>query len=243
MNDKRVNKLRDSSHSLFNRISKRYDILNHLLSFGIDFYWRYQLARRLPKHHDLVIYDLATGTGDLAFSILKRRRRFIKRLVGIDPAVNMLALASKKQSQKRLPPFIEFIEGSATNIPFDAHSADVLTMSFGIRNISDFKVALADMNRVLKPDGDVFILEFAVPLNRVIKVIYLTYFRKILPFIGSLLSGDSDAYRYLNQTAESFPQREAFCSHIREAGFKDASWHSLTFGTVILYHAKGGTFR
>ena len=220
---------------MFDRISARYDLLNRLLSFGQDVYWRKQVARYLPDKKDLIILDLATGTADQLLFLYKQTDK-IRKGIGIDPAVDMLARGRDKIRQKNLETLFELKEGMAENIPFSDNSFDALTISFGIRNVEDIRQSLSEMYRVLKQGGRVLILEFSLPENRFLRQIYLFYFRHLLPRLGGLISGDACAYRYLNETVETFPYGSEFSAMLAEQGFQNVACRPLTLGVSTIYY-------
>lgn len=219
---------------MFDRIAPRYDFLNTLLSLGQASVWRRRMARFIPNDAPLRLLDLATGTGDQLIE-LARRRNNMTFGIGLDRAENMLVRARKKIRKRELDARCEVRRGDATAIPFADESFDVATITFGIRNVSDVDRALLEMHRVLKPGGRALVLEFSLPGNHVIRMLYLFYFRTILPRIGGLISGDKNAYRYLNQTVESFPYGEEFCALMRKAGFVRVAAHPMTFGVAAVY--------
>jgi len=220
---------------MFDRIAGRYDLLNHLLSMGQDIRWRKKVAQILPDKSNQKILDLATGTGDQLLSLYKNSDR-IASATGTDLASEMIAIGKEKVQQQELDDVITLQEGDAEDIQFDDGSFDAITISFGIRNVTDVKKSLAEMYRALKSEGRAIILEFSLPKNRIIKKLYLLYFRYILPFIGELISGDRDAYRYLNQTVETFPYGHAFCELISAQGFENVKMMPLTFGVATIYY-------
>ena len=226
---------RDKSRSwqLFNRIAHRYDLINRVLSLGMDIYWRRTLCRQIHQSEGMVFLDVATGTGDLLFSILKRVPQ-IKKAVGVDLSEEMLKRASAKKHRLAKSP-IQFKIDDACRLSDKAQSYDLLTIAFGIRNVPDVAQALKNFLRVLKPGGQVLLLEFSMPQNLFIKMFYLFYLRHILPRIGGLFSGDVDAYQYLNETIETFPYGEKFNILLRQAGFTKVHHRSLTMGVVTLY--------
>ena len=224
---------RDNIHQLFNEISPTYDLVNGILSFGLDSYRRKKIASLIPKQKPLRLLDLATGTGDQLFSILKRRP-FITG-IGIDLAEKMLQIA-KTKTTKALQDHLLFQVANATSLPFEDHSFDLLTISFGIRNIPCIETCFQEMYRVLKPQGTLFILEFALPHNCIVRWGYLLYLRSMLPKLGRLISQHPHAYTYLNQTIETFPHGEAFCHLLRKQGFH-TTFKRLTLGIVNLYIA------
>jgi len=226
------------SWKMFNRIAGTYDLLNHLLSLGIDQRWRTRLAGQLPAGNDLALLDLATGTGDQLISILQGNQGDrIQRAVGLDPAGEMLAHGRDKLRAAKLEARAALQLGDAQSLPFPDASFDAVTISFGIRNVPDAPLALREMARVLKPGGRLLVLEFSLPANAAARAFYLAYFRHVLPTIGGLISGQGAAYRYLNETVEAFPYGTAFCEWLRAAGFARTEMHPLTWGIATLYVA------
>jgi len=231
-----VEQTRKNVWVMFDRIAHRYDILNRLLSFRQDVVWRNKLARYLPEGNNLVILDVATGTGDVLISLLKKSPKSkISKSIGIDMAEKMLDFGRQKLRKLKLDDRIELHQGNATDIQFNENTFDAATISFGIRNVNDLDLGIQNMYRVLKPNGRVLILEFSLPKNNVLKNLYLFYFRKVLPFIGGVISGDSYAYNYLNQSVESFPYGDDFCEILKRNGFKNVKYHVLTFGIASIY--------
>jgi demethylmenaquinone methyltransferase/2-methoxy-6-polyprenyl-1,4-benzoquinol methylase len=212
---------------MFNQISKTYDFINRVLSFGQDQRWRRKVARQLPLKPHLEVLDLATGTGS-QIQALYEEGLSIHRAVGIDIAEEMLVIGRSKKLAA------ELIYGDALQIPFEGNTFDATTFSFGIRNVSDPARALREIHRVLKPMGRSLILEFSEP-HRWVRPFALFYLRKILPRLGGLLSKHPAAYRYLNESIEAFPSGEAFLSLMREAGFKQVRYIPMNFGSVSLY--------
>lgn len=219
---------------MFDRIAGRYDLLNRMLSFGQDVVWRNRVARHLPKKENLRLLDLATGTADQLISIFKHNKD-AGSAIGIDMAEMMLDVGRTKLKKRELNESITLQTGNAVKIPFSDQSFDATTISFGIRNVSDVSESLREMYRVLCPDGRAIILEFSLPKNALIRSGYLFYFRHILPRLGSLISGDSYAYKYLNQTVETFPYGRAFCELMTDAGFDNVKATPLTFGIATIY--------
>ena len=215
---------------MFDDISPSYDFLNHFLSFGIDIYWRKKFIRKLDIMVGYSILDVACGTGDVGFEILKKHSVFI---TGIDLSPKMVELAQKKSLQKKID-YISFIEGDAENLPFESNSIDCLTISYGFRNISNYEKALEEFYRVLKPGGKLGILEFSKPNSKIIGFIFRLYFHHILPRIASFFSR-SDAYRYLPESVDFFPSRQDICQKIIYSGFQRAELHELTFGVSTIF--------
>lgn len=226
---------RENIEQLFNEVSPTYDLLNTILSFGIDKYWRSRIRRFLKNKNALYLLDLATGTGDQLFSLF-RKRNSIQSAVGIDLSEGMLEIAKRKVKKFPFQNKIHFECASALKIPYEESTFDALTMSFGIRNVTNIRTCFSEMLRTLKPGGEAFILEFSLPKKRWFRFLYLFYLRSILPKIGKLLSKHSRAYTYLNETIETFPYGNKFCNMMIESGFQTAKAIPLTFGIATLYH-------
>ena len=222
------------SWTMFNRIAPTYDRANRWLSLGIDRYWRRRLVAQIPNKIGPTIVDLGTGTGDVIIALARRFRD--GHLIGLDPAEDMLKIATLKSA--KFGGQIELKVGSADEIPLDSESIDALTMAFAIRNVPDVPRALQEMCRVIKPSGIACILEFSVPHHFLIKRLYLFYFRHILPVLGGLISGDRAAYRYLNVSVEAFPYGQEFAKLMTAAGFSEVTVIPMTFGIASLYVGK-----
>lgn len=219
---------------MFDRIAHRYDVLNRSLSFGRDVAWRKRLRCHLPKDRDLLLVDLATGTADQILFLLDGDAT-IAKAVGYDLSEEMLARGREKIEKLKVGDVVSLHTGDAMRSPQADNSADVITISFGIRNVEDVPTALADMRRALAPGGKLLILECSLPENALIRKGYLFYFRRILPRLGGWVSGDSYAYNYLNKTVETFPCGEAFCDLMRGAGFEAVRAETMTVGVATLY--------
>lgn len=215
---------------MFDDISGKYDFLNHLLSLGIDYYWRRRLVMLLNPKFGEKILDVATGTGDVGFAILKKHDVSV---IGLDYAYNMTELAKRKTAHRKIRSF-HFVQGDGEQLPFRDHVFDAITISYGFRNIGFFERALDDFFRVLKPEGKLVILEFSKPVSSWFSVLYRFYFNHILPKIASLFAR-SDAYRYLPESVDHFPERQEMISMLNQAGFKFSSFTDLTFGVSTLY--------
>ena len=231
--DRKVVPSRREVWKMFDRIAWRYDLLNHLLSANQDKAWRKRLTALLPGGNDLKALDLASGTGDQLLALHDSGR--IKHGVGTDLAEKMLAIGRDKITARGLNDSLELKTGDAQNIPFEDNRFDAVTISFGIRNMTDVSLALREMHRVLKPGGRALILEFSLPTNGFIRWGYLIYFRHILPVLGKMISGDDGAYRYLNETVETFPYGQAFCDLMTDAGFQNVKDNRLTLGIASIY--------
>ena len=225
---------RMQAFKMFDRIAHRYDLLNRILSMGTDVGWRKRLNRRIPEKQGLHVLDLATGTSDVLISMHGACPQ-VASGVGLDMSGGMLKYGQIKLNKLCLNRKFHLVRGDATCLGLASGQFDAVTISFGIRNVLDVPAALLEMRRILKPGGRALILEFSLPANRPFRALYLFYFRNILPRIGALLSGDSHAYRYLNETVETFPYGEDFCLLMRDAGFEKVTAAPLTFGIASLY--------
>jgi demethylmenaquinone methyltransferase/2-methoxy-6-polyprenyl-1,4-benzoquinol methylase len=219
---------------MFDHIAGRYDLLNRLLSFRQDVRWRKRLAEMLPDRSSLAVLDLATGTADVLLSLFRYSGK-VRAGIGLDMAENMLKIGRRKVRQKHLETSVILLPGDAVRIPFAAESFDVITIAFGIRNVQDVPAALQEMLRILKPGGRLLILEFSLPKNCCFRFLYLFYFRHILPKIGGLISGDRQAYGYLNKTVETFPYGQDFCRLMIDTGFRNVRDFPLTLGISSIY--------
>jgi len=224
---------------MFDAIAGRYDLLNHLLSGGIDTRWRKRAIRSLRLTGRERVLDLCTGTADLAIAAM-RASRPAARVVGVDFAGAMLRVGHGKLQRARLADRIALVRGDATRIPIADASVDAITIAFGIRNVQQVAMACAEMRRVLKPGGRIAILEFAVPTTPGLRTVYLWYLRHVLPRIGRAVSRHAAAYTYLPASIGAFTTPDEFVTILRQAGFSDVQTNPLTFGSVILYTALRG---
>jgi demethylmenaquinone methyltransferase/2-methoxy-6-polyprenyl-1,4-benzoquinol methylase len=218
---------------MFDAIAGRYDLLNHLLSAGLDQSWRRQAIDALELTGQETVLDLCTGTGDLALAAISEQRR-ARRVVGVDFSRAMLQIAKTKIADA---PAIALLRGDATGIPLAASTVDAVTIGFGIRNVEDPVAAFHEIGRVLRPGGRLAILEFSLPRAKTLRSFYLWYFRRVLPMIGRLVSKHPSAYTYLPESVEAFPTPEAFAEQLRGAGFGTVRARALTFGVVYLFVA------
>jgi demethylmenaquinone methyltransferase/2-methoxy-6-polyprenyl-1,4-benzoquinol methylase len=228
-----ISERKKESYKIFNEIAGTYDLLNHTLSLGIDIYWRKKFIKNLPKKDSINALDLATGTGDVPLTLIADKR--IKKITGLDLSKGMVDIGIEKVKKKNLDNKIFLMLGDAMNIPAADKTFDITTISFGIRNFSDPQKSLHDIYRVLKKDGRVMIMEFAIPSNPIVRAVYFFYFRHFLPRIGNLISKHKDAYTYLNKSVEDFPYGDQFLGLMKNAGFKNLKKESLTFGIAMLY--------
>jgi len=222
------------SWRMFDKISSKYDLLNHLLSFGLHIVWRKKLSQFLTDKKGQSVLDLATGTADVLLSLFKNNSN-IKKGHGIDLADKMLAIGREKVAQRGLSKKITLKHGDATKIPFETNIFDASTISFGIRNVTDPSDVLNEMYRVLNINGRALILEFSLPTNAMLRTLHLFYLRTVVPIIGALVSGHYQAYKYLNQTIEAFPYGNSFCDLMRKAGFQNVKANPLLFGIATIY--------
>ncbi len=220
---------------MFGRVAGRYDLLNHLLSFQIDRYWRARTVAQTEevlRRPDALAMDLCCGTGDLLLA-LRAAAHTQARVLGGDFCHPMLAEAQKKAAQRRVE--TPLLECDALNLPFADRSLDLITVAFGFRNFTNYRGGLQELNRVLKPGGILAILEFSTPPNPLFRALYRFYSMRILPAIGGMVSGDSDAYKYLPESVRKFPGAEALAAEMADAGFIRVRFTRLTFGVVALH--------
>jgi demethylmenaquinone methyltransferase / 2-methoxy-6-polyprenyl-1,4-benzoquinol methylase len=240
--DKRETKIR----SMFNNIAPSYDLLNHLLSCNVDHYWRWRTTRIVPPLPDTgplrgsarqvaPILDLCTGTGDLALAYDRAAAGRVP-IVGADFCHKMLVRADVKARRKKASERIRFLEADAQHLPFPSDMFQIVTVAFGLRNVTDTDKGIAEMVRVTQPGGKVAILEFSRPRGIVMGPMYRFYFRHILPRLGQMISRSKDnAYRYLPESVMQFPDGEALANRLRGHGLVDVNWHPFTFGIATLY--------
>jgi demethylmenaquinone methyltransferase / 2-methoxy-6-polyprenyl-1,4-benzoquinol methylase len=217
---------------MFDEISPKYDLLNHLLSLGIDFLWREKLVRLLGGKNPKKILDVATGTGDVAIALAKLHP---ERIAGIDISEKMLEIGRKKVGQKDLQNIIDFNQGDAEKIPFPDGTFDAVTVAFGVRNFEDLRKGLSEMKRVLTPGGTLMILEFSHPEGTPVRQFYRFYSRFVIPVIGRIISKHSEAYRYLPESVAAFPSGRDFLEIMEETGMESCSQVSLSSGIASIY--------
>ena len=213
---------------MFGSIATRYDLANHVLSCGIDFYWRARAAKIVDTWHPHQIVDLATGTGDLALAMQKKLPH--AELTGVDVLPEMLEIARRKGVRR-------VVLADAMELPFDDASFDCVTIAFGLRNLENCSSALTEMWRVLKPKGHLLVLEFSLPTTPILRAAYRFYLHRCLPLLGSFLTQKKSAYDYLGDSIEEFPSGDAMCELMRGAGYVSPSFERLTGGIVTIYTA------
>jgi demethylmenaquinone methyltransferase / 2-methoxy-6-polyprenyl-1,4-benzoquinol methylase len=221
---------------MFDAIAGRYDLLNHLLSAGIDRRWRTRAIRSLQLTGGERVLDLCTGTGDLAIAAV-RAQPSAARVVGVDFSGAMLRVGAQKLRSARLAGRIAMVQGDATRIPLGDQSVDAVTLGFGIRNVENMDAACAELWRVMRPRGRLAILEFAVPTVPVFGAVYGWYVNRVLPRIGRALSRNNAAYAYLPASISAFATPDEFVKILRRAGFVEIVPVQLMLGSVILYTA------
>jgi demethylmenaquinone methyltransferase / 2-methoxy-6-polyprenyl-1,4-benzoquinol methylase len=221
---------------MFTSIAPRYDLLNHVLSLNVDRIWWNRIAKRFKtilSRPNARVLDLCCGTGDMTLALDRQGRRTDTQIVGADFSHAMLQRAASKSTSSNL----RWIEGDALELPFCDSCFDLATSAFGFRNLANYDAGLRETVRILKPDGECGILDFAEP-NGAIGTIYRIYFRHILPRIGSLISGVRGPYSYLPASVERFPGQEEMLLRMKKAGFREVSWTPYTFGIAGLYWGK-----
>jgi demethylmenaquinone methyltransferase/2-methoxy-6-polyprenyl-1,4-benzoquinol methylase len=218
---------------MFARVVHRYDLLNHLLSFNIDRYWRARAVRRLRpflRRPGAALLDLCCGTGDLLLALENERGAPV---LGSDFCHPMLLAARRKLARRHRPALL--VEADALSLPLPDASLDLITVAFGFRNLASYEKGLAEMRRVLKPGAAAAILEFSQPENLILAALYGLYSKNVLPAVGGWLSGDRDAYRYLPDSVRRFPTSGQLAAAMRAAGFTQVDFERMTGGIVALH--------
>ncbi len=217
---------------MFDNISPKYDLLNRVLSFGIDQYWRKvaigMLRSQNPKH----ILDVATGTADFAIAALALNPQ---KVVGVDISAGMLDMGRVKLKERNLNGRIELVQADSARLPFSDQQFDAATVAFGVRNFEVLGDGLADIYRVLRPDGKLIVLEFSKPTLFPVKQLYYLYSRYVLPLIGRTISRDKTAYTYLPESVAAFPEGKDFLDYMERVGYRNLQQKRLTFGICSIY--------
>ena len=219
---------------MFDTISGEYDKLNRVISFGTDIRWRKRVVSILTPRKPKRILDIATGTGDLAIAL---KQTGAEKIVGLDISPGMLDIGKQKVSALQLDQTIDMVIGDSEKLAFEDGSFDAATVAFGVRNFENLKQGLSEIYRVLRPGGTLVVLETSVPRNFPFKQGYYFYSRYLLPVIGRIFSRDRSAYRYLSESAASFPYGEAFNNILKEIGFIGIECKPQTFGVASIYVA------
>jgi demethylmenaquinone methyltransferase/2-methoxy-6-polyprenyl-1,4-benzoquinol methylase len=234
VDEKRMSKeVRD----MFASIARRYDAGNDVLSFGIHRLWRSRLVRAARLQEASTVLDICTGTGDLAFA-LQDALGARGSVYGLDFVQDMLEIAVRKQGARSGKPPVSFFRGDALAIPLAENSVDIITVAFGIRNVDSVQRCLSEMRRVLRPGGQLLVLEFGQATLPVFRTIYNWYSAHVMPLLGKLVTGNRAAYEYLPKTSLAFPCREAFLRELDQAGFSSAEYLSLMGGIAYIYQAR-----
>lgn len=220
---------------MFDTISEEYDGLNRVISFGIDIKWRDKVIEYVANSNPEKVLDIATGTGDLA--LLMAERTQAKEIIGLDISAGMLAVGKRKIAEKNWTNKIQMVQADSENMPYADDYFDAITVSFGVRNFENLQEGLAEILRVLKPNGVFVILETSVPTKFPFKQGYGIYSKFILPTIGKLFSKDKVAYQYLSDSANKFPFGQELNNILQETGFIDVSHEPQTFGVATIYKA------
>jgi demethylmenaquinone methyltransferase / 2-methoxy-6-polyprenyl-1,4-benzoquinol methylase len=218
--------------SLFDAIAYRYDLLNHLLSGGVDVYWRRRAIEHLRSLAPTRILDVATGTGDLALAAMRLKPR---EIIGVDIADEMLRFGRRKVERRGLTRWITLKSGDAEQLEFPDRSFDAAMVAFGARNFEHLERGLGEMHRLLRPGGMIMVLEFSRPARFPFRQLYGFYFLKILPRIGRTVSNHDEAYSYLPESVLRFPEGDEFLRILRQVGFTDVRQERLTFGIASIY--------
>ena len=217
---------------MFDDISPKYDLLNRVLSMGIDISWRKKVVKLLKKQNPQSILDVATGTADLAIALTKTGANLI---TGVDISAGMLEVGRKKVQALSLDQKILLQKADAENLPFQDKTFDAVTVAFGVRNFENLEKGLSELHRVLKPHGTLVVLEFSQPTKFPFSQIYQFYFKNVLPLIGKMVSKNASAYTYLPASVSAFPFGKDFETILRQTGFIETQWKELTFGIATIY--------
>lgn len=220
---------------MFNGISRSYDLLNRVITLGVDVIWRKRVVRLIQKNKHQVLLDIATGTGDLVLALSKLKT---KKIIGLDISPGMLEIGKQKVKAQGLDQRIEMQLGDSEALSFENDTFDGVTIAFGVRNFEHLDLGLQEIYRVLKPQGALVILETAVPQNPILKSLYSLYTQKVMPFIGKLFSKNRTAYQYLSDSAAAFPCGKAFNNILKKNGFIAVEDFPQTLGVASIYFAK-----
>jgi demethylmenaquinone methyltransferase / 2-methoxy-6-polyprenyl-1,4-benzoquinol methylase len=225
---------------MFTSIAPRYDLLNHVLSFNVDRLWWRRTARvfrHIISRSDVRILDLCCGTGDMTFALRRETRNSHARIVGADFSHAMLQRATDKSLSLQTGSVPRWIEADALSLPFPSAHFDLVTSAFGFRNLADYDAGLREIVRILRPEGECGILDFGEP-EGVLGSLYRVYFKRVLPHIGTIISGVRGPYTYLPSSVERFPAPRQMIDRMKAAGFAEATWTPYTLGIAGLYRGK-----
>jgi demethylmenaquinone methyltransferase/2-methoxy-6-polyprenyl-1,4-benzoquinol methylase len=224
---------KDQVADMFNSIAFKYDFLNRFLSAGIDIWWRKKAIAELKELNPKTVLDVATGTADVA--ILTHKILHPEKIIGIDISDGMLEIGRKKLTDKQLNPYITLQNGDSANLPFEDNQFNAITVAFGVRNFQLLEKGLGEMYRVLKPGGKMVVLEFSKPSAPLFKQFYHLYMNIITPTIGNFFSKNREAYQYLNDSVQAFPEGQSFLNIMNGAGFTQTYLKKLSFGICTIY--------
>lgn len=231
-----VESKREQVETMFDNIAPYYDLLNRVLSLGIDKRWRTKAIKLLQDLKSPKILDVATGTCDVALEMAKKLNE--PNIIGLDISAKMLEVGQKKIDKAGLADIISLTQGESENLPFDDNTFDAITVAFGVRNFGNLEKGLAEIRRVLKEDGQLIVLEFSKPTSFPFKQGFNFYFKNILPRIGKLTSKDPKAYKYLYESVQAFPDGDNFIKVLDSLGYKKSTCTPLTVGICSIYHSK-----
>ncbi|HYC39427.1 MAG TPA: bifunctional demethylmenaquinone methyltransferase/2-methoxy-6-polyprenyl-1,4-benzoquinol methylase UbiE [Chitinophagaceae bacterium] len=227
---------KDQVVEMFDQIAKRYDFLNHFLSARSDIKWRKRAIRYLKPDRPRVILDVATGTADMA--ILASRILRPDRIVGIDLSARMLEIGRKKVEKERLQSIVQLQEGDSETIKADENTFDGVMVAFGVRNFENLEKGLLEMLRVLKPGGRLVVLEFSRPRRRLVRNLYNLYMGIVAPGVARWFRQNKEAYQYLCESANRFPDRQIFTDILNKVGFTATGYEPLSLGICCIYHGR-----
>lgn len=219
--------------NMFGNIATRYDFINRVIAVNLDQSWRKLVVKKLQpelQRADALVLDIACGTGDLSLELQKNSKA---KIIGTDFCRPMMTVAQAKTEKSNLE--IPYVEADGMNLPFASEKFDAVTASFGLRNFANWQTGLDEMRRVLKPNGKLAILEFAVPTLPVFRQVYNVYFDRVLPFVGGALSGNLAGYKHLNSSVRKFPDQKGFAEMIRQTGFESVEYQNLLTGICAIY--------
>ena len=220
---------------MFDGISKSYDLLNRIITLGVDIIWRKRVVKLIEKVDHESILDIATGTGDLVLALSKLET---EKIIGLDISPGMLEIGKEKVLAKKLGDRIDMQLGDSEALHFEDNSFAAVTVAFGVRNFENLDKGLSEIFRILKSNGTLVVLETAVPVNLILNRFYMFYTQNIMPFVGKLFSKDRSAYEYLSDSAAAFPHGEVFNNILRKNGFIEVEDLPQTLGIASIYFAK-----
>jgi demethylmenaquinone methyltransferase / 2-methoxy-6-polyprenyl-1,4-benzoquinol methylase len=235
----------EAVQQMFNSIAPRYDLLNHVLSANIDRLWWWRAARRFDavlRQPEAAILDICCGTGDMTMALLKRRPRGARPIIAADFAQAMLSRGARKFGKEARPegaPYAVPLEADALHLPLEDQSLDLVVSAFGFRNLANYEAGLREFHRVLKPGGQLGILDFSEPGGLIGKA-YALYFRRVLPAVGRAICGQAGPYSYLPASVGNFPPPTRMMELMRGTGYPECGWQPYTFGIAGLYTARRG---